>query len=74
MDSTKWFQITMMHMTCWLETFLVFLLFHCSFIEKSRIKSIESDVIDLYCLFHQRFIFTEDGLSDMVVDWFLKHT
>lgn len=36
------------------------------YIDKKEIQDIEKDVIDLYYLFHQRYIFTEDGLSEMV--------
>lgn len=37
-----------------------------SFIEKKRIKEIESDIIELYSLLHQRYVISEGGLDVMV--------
>ena len=39
-----------------------------SFLEKKRIKEIESDIIELYSLLHQRYVISEGGLDAMVGD------
>lgn len=44
------------------------------YIDKKEIQDIEKDVIDLYYLFHQRYVFTEDGLSEMVTYIFCNNS
>ena len=35
-------------------------------VDIKKVASIEDDAVTLYYLFHQRYIFSENGLSDMV--------
>ena len=41
-----------------------------SFVEKKRIKEIESDIIELYSLLHQRYVISDPGLDAMVGNGF----
>ena len=41
-----------------------------SFLEKKRVKEIESDIIELYSLLHQRYVISEGGLDVMVWNCF----